>query len=233
MRQGRAAASRVGAENPRFSYSGPQRELRIYQADESPCLPSERHRSGSRGAGAAHIVARDRGRRAPGVSCQGLGRILSWRRQHFVARAGARTVCLDLRDPGEPVACASAPFRIRRRSARGNRQACRDRRRVRTTAAILGSDGHRDLWRGGRARLCRIRKPRLSAAACGDVALACCFAQRPDGAVSRRAGSHRRGLSRDRAIRYCAWRPPTPPRLGADIQPLADIVSSPGATRGL
>src|SRR5436190_1020435 len=46
------------------------------------------------------------------------------------------------------------------------------------------------IYGGGGARLCRIRKPRLSGAACGDVALACCFAQRPDRTVSWRARRH-------------------------------------------
>src|SRR6476619_7141463 len=65
--------------------------------------------------------------------------------------------------------------------------------------AFRRSDGHRGLWRGGGARLCGLRKPRLSRAACGDVAIAGRIAQHPDRAVQWCARHHRRRLSGDGA----------------------------------
>ena len=92
-------------------------------------------------------------------------------------------------------------------------------------ADLRRSDGHRGLWRGRGPRLRGLRKPRLSRAACRDVAIAGGVAQRADRAVPRRARHHRRRLSCDRARRHRARRAPPSSRLGAHLE------LGPGAVR--
>ena len=109
-------------------------------------------------------------------------------------------------------------------AAGGNGQDSCHRRGLGAAPSLRGSDGHRGLRRRGGSRLCRLRKPRLSRAACRDVAGAGGVAQRPDGAVPRRARHYRRRLSGDRALRHRARRAPASPRLGAHLQPHPDPV---------
>ena len=127
--------------------------------------------------------------------------------------------------PGNPWMTIGPALGIRGRRARGDRQGSRHRRGVVAAPHVRRSDGHRGLWRRGGPRLCGLRKPRLSRAACGDVAIAGRVAQRPDRAVPRRARHHRRRLSCDRARRHRARRAPASPRLGAHLK------LDPGAVR--
>ena len=149
--------------------------------------------------------------------------------------AGACAICQAARGAGEAMGCRGPAFGVRRRLAGGNRQDPRHRRgrHAGAPAHLRRSDGHRGLWRGRRARLCGLRKPRLSGAACGDVAIARGVAQRADGAVPRRARRHRRRLSRDRAIRHRARREPASPRLGAHLKLDLDADGPGGAACGV
>ena len=143
--------------------------------------------------------------------------------------AGARAVRRDVGGFPKSLGRAGPAFDLRGRAARGSREDPRHRRRLGAAPAVRRSDGYRALWRRRGAWFRGLRKPRLSRAACGDVAVAGGAAQRPDRAVPRRARHHRRRLSRARARRHRARRPPPSPRLGADLEPHHDPAGAVGA----
>ena len=200
--------------------------------DESPCIPSDRHRHRSGGTRAADVVAGDRRRRASRSARQGLDQRFSWAPPAFR--------CWAWRGRRSPRSSQPPRTPGLRRSLHSVFGVALPEETVKILVIVAVSTRRRPfadpmdtVIYGAAAGLgfAAYENLRLSRAACRDVAFAGGAAQRPDGAVPRRARHHRRRLSCDRTVRHRTWRTPASPRLGAHLKPHSDPVCAAGAAR--